>query len=260
MPGVPTERPNMETSRGNVGISVSNLDVVLGDRHVLDGISFTVREGEFLVIVGASGCGKSTLLNVLAGFITPNSGEIFVEGFEPTSSELRRGMVFQEYALFPWRTAWRNVAMPLEALGVPKEQRRRRALDLLDSVKLRDFADTYPHHMSGGMKQRVAIARALASEPSVLLMDEPLGALDALTREELMTLLAELWERTKLTVVYITHNVTEAVYLGDRVLVFSPGPRSVIAEDVSIDIERPRDALSEEAVEYQRRVTALVSH
>ncbi|MGH2598574.1 MAG: ABC transporter ATP-binding protein [Egibacteraceae bacterium] len=241
-------------------IEVGGLNVFFEQLHVLEDVSFRSRRGEFIAAVGPSGCGKSTLLNVLAGFIAPSSGSVVIEGQVPSSPNLNRGMVFQEYALFPWRTAWRNVAFALESGGMDdKTERRKRALELLELVNLSRFADGYPHQLSGGMKQRVAIARALANDPSLLLMDEPLGALDALTRESLMELIDAVWRRTKQTVVYITHNVTEAVYLGDRVLVFTPGPRARIKADVSIDLPRPRDRLADESVEYQRTITALVT-
>jgi NitT/TauT family transport system ATP-binding protein len=167
-----------------------------------------------LVLVGPSGCGKSTLLNIIAGFLAPTAGEIRIGGKPVTGRGTDRGIVFQDFAqLFPWRTALGNVAFGLEMKGVPKPERDKIALEQLALVKLETFAGAYPHHLSGGMQQRVAIARALAYNPSVLLMDEPFAALDALTRDEMQRLLAEVWRATAKTVVYVTHNVAEAVYL-----------------------------------------------
>lgn len=252
--GLPVDDP------GTATVSMVAEDVLFryGQLTVLDHVTLTVPRGQFVSIVGPSGCGKSTLLNILAGFVKPVSGRVLVEGHPPGSPKVNRGMVFQEYALFPWQTAWRNVAFPLEATGMTKEERRERALELLGLVGLESFADAYPHELSGGMKQRVAIARALANDPNILLMDEPLGALDALTRENLMELIDEVWRRTQHTVIYITHNVAEAVYLGDRVIVFTPGPGASIKADIPIGLERPRDRLSERAVDYQRQITAMV--
>lgn len=243
------------------GLSVVAEDVRFGygELTVLDHITLKVPQSQFVPIVGPSGCGKSTLLNILAGFVKPVDGRVLVGGHAPGSMKVNRGMVFQEYALFPWQTAWRNVAFPLEVSGVAKAERRERAVELLRLVGLEDFVDAYPHQLSGGMKQRVAIARALANDPSILLMDEPLGALDALTRETLMELIDEVWQRTQQTVIYVTHNVAEAVYLGDRVIVFSPGPNAVVKADIPIDLERPRDRLSVKVLEYQRHITELVS-
>lgn len=243
---------------GSPAVQVAGLHVHYQSLHVLDGVSFDVPRSQFVTVVGPSGCGKSTMLNVLAGFISPTSGTVRIEGESPGSAELNRGVVFQEYALFPWRTAWRNVAFALEAVGLQRDERRERAMELLRLVRLESFADSYPHQLSGGMKQRVAIARALASEPSLLLMDEPLGALDALTREKLMELIDDVWRSTRQTVIYVTHNVAEAVFLGDRVIVFTAGPGAGIKADLPINLERPRDRLSDEAIEYQRRITELV--
>src|SRR3989440_2065742 len=174
--------------------------------------SFDLEQSEFLCLVGPSGCGKSTLLNLIAGFLAPTSGEIRIGGEAVTGHGMDRGIVFQDFAqLFPWRTALGNVAFGLEMKGVPKMEREKIALDQLQLVKLEKFSHAYPHHLSGGMQQRVAIARALAYNPSVLLMDEPFAALDALTRDDMQRLLAEVWRETRKTVIYVTHNVAEAV-------------------------------------------------
>ena len=214
--------------------------------------SFAIEQSEFLCLVGPSGCGKSTLLNIIAGFLSPTAGEIRIGGKAVTGRGMDRGVVFQDFAqLFPWRTALRNVAFGLEMKGVPKKEREQIALEQLRLVKLEKFANAYPHHLSGGMQQRVAIARALAYNPSVLLMDEPFAALDALTRDDMQRLLSEVWRATRKTVVYVTHNVAEAVYLADRVIVMSPHPGTVKAE-VAIPLTRPRNPLSVEFLDYQK--------
>jgi len=224
----------------------------------VDGASFAIEASEFLCIVGPSGCGKSTLLNMIAGFLTPTGGEIRIEGKAVTGRGMDRGVVFQDFAqLFPWRTALANVTFGLEMKGVPKEERERIALRQLALVKLEKFARAYPHHLSGGMQQRVAIARALAYNPSVLLMDEPFAALDALTRDDMQRLLADVWRETRKTVVYVTHNVAEAVYLADRVVVMTPHPGTVKTE-VPIALARPRDPLSVEFLALQRELLSLL--
>ena len=201
--------------------------------------SFDIEQAEFLCLVGPSGCGKSTLLNIIAGFLAPTAGEVLIGGKPITGHGMDRGVVFQDFAqLFPWRTALGNVAFGLEMKGMPRPERERIALEQLRLVKLEKFAQAYPHHLSGGMQQRVAIARALAYDPSVLLMDEPFAALDALTRDDMQRLLSEVWRATRKTVVYVTHNVAEAVYLADRVVVMTPHPGTVKAQ-VAI---RPRPA------------------
>lgn len=190
-------------------------------------LSFTVKEGEFLTLVGPSGCGKSTLLDLLGGLSMPTRGRILIDGEKITGPGLDRGIVFQQYALFPWKTARGNIEFGLEAKGVPKQERRERAEHFLALVGLSHFADRYPHELSGGMKQRVAIARSLAFNPDVLLMDEPFAALDAQTRESLQSELLRIWEKTKKTIIFITHGIDEAVYLGERVVVLTPGPGTV---------------------------------
>jgi NitT/TauT family transport system ATP-binding protein len=220
----------------------------------VENVSFGIEPSEFLCIVGPSGCGKSTLLNMIAGFLKPTGGEIRIGGKPVTGHGLDRGIVFQDFAqLFPWRTALGNVAFGLEMKGLPKAEREEIARRQLALVKLEAFAQSYPHHLSGGMQQRVAIARALAYNPSVLLMDEPFAALDALTRDEMQRLLAEVWRETRKTIVYVTHNVAEAVFLADRVVVMTPHPGTVQAE-VPIRLTRPRDPLSVEFLEHQKEL------
>ena len=220
----------------------------------VESVSFDIEQSEFFCLVGPSGCGKSTLLNIIAGFLPPTQGEIRIGGQAVTGYGMDRGVVFQDFAqLFPWRTALGNVTFGLEMKGVAKAEREAIALKQLKLVKLEKFVQAYPHHLSGGMQQRVAIARALAYNPSVLLMDEPFAALDALTRDDMQRLLAEVWRETKKTVVYVTHNVAEAVYLADRVVVMSPHPGTVKTE-VPIRLSRPRDPLSVEFLEYQKQL------
>ncbi len=229
-------------------------DTPAGQVVGVDSASFNIEESEFLCIVGPSGCGKSTLLNIIAGFLSPTGGEIKIAGKAVTGSGMDRGVVFQDFAqLFPWRTALGNVVFGLEMKGVGKEEREAIARKQLQLVKLEKFTNSYPHHLSGGMQQRVAIARALAYNPAVLLMDEPFAALDALTRDDMQRLLADVWRETRKTVIYVTHNVAEAVYLADRVVVMSPHPGRVKVE-VPIDLPRPRDPLSVEFLDHQKQL------
>jgi NitT/TauT family transport system ATP-binding protein len=231
-------------------------DTPAGSVPGVAGVSFDMDVSEFLCLVGPSGCGKTTLLNIIAGFLSPTGGEIRIGGKAVTGHGMDRGIVFQDFAqLFPWRTALGNVAFGLEMKGVPKAEREEIALAQLKLVKLEKFAHAYPHHLSGGMQQRVAIARALAYNPSVLLMDEPFAALDALTRDAMQRLLAEVWRETRKTVIYVTHNVAEAVYLADRVIVMTPHPGKVKAE-VAITLKRPRDPLSVEFLDHQKQLLA----
>lgn len=190
----------------------------------LKDITLEVKKGEFMVIVGPSGCGKSTLLDLLAGLTKPSSGQILLDGKAITGPNLDRGIVFQQYALFPWKTTLANVEFGLEAKGVGRKERRKIAQEFIHLVGLAGFENRYPHEISGGMKQRVAIARSLAYDPEVLLMDEPFAALDAQTRETLQSELLRIWEATKKTIIFITHGIEEAVYLGQRVAVMTSRP------------------------------------
>lgn len=204
---------------------------------VLDNISLTIRENEFVSLVGASGCGKSTLLSIIAGLQSHDDGELKVDGNDILGPGADRGVVFQSYTLLPWLTARRNVEFALEATGHPKSDVRELALNQLNLVGLEAFADRYPAQLSGGMKQRVAIARALSYKPEILLMDEPFGALDALTRVQMQELLTTVWEREKLTVVFVTHDVEEAVFLSDRIFVMASNPGQI---KVIYDVPLPR--------------------
>ena len=246
------------------GITIADLTVEYetpaGTVHALDAVSLNVQPGEFVCLVGPSGCGKTTLLNVVAGFVQPTGGQVAVGGKGGGErGAAARGMVFQDYSqLFPWRTARLNVEFGLEARAIGSAERRKEALRHLAMVKLERFADTYPHQLSGGMQQRVAIARALAYNPALLLMDEPFGALDALTRDEVQKILVDVWQETGKTVLYVTHNVAEAVYLADRIIVMSPHPGRIQA-DIPVTIPRYRDPLSDPFIALQRHVLRLIT-
>jgi NitT/TauT family transport system ATP-binding protein len=207
--------------------------------EILDIERFSVREGEFITVIGPSGCGKSTFLHIMGGFIKAERGSIRVYGKEVSGPGPDRGMMFQEFALFPWHTVAGNVAWGLEAQGVPKDRIDAVVRQHLEMTGLADFGHHFPAELSGGMKQRVALARVLAFDPKVLLMDEPFGALDAQTRETMQEELMRVWERTHKTIVFVTHDIEEAVYLGDRVVVLTARPGR-IREEVTIDLPRPR--------------------
>jgi len=209
------------------------------DVQALENIHLDVQNGEFLVLVGPSGCGKSTLLNLIAGLDRPSSGELLEDGRPITGPGRDRSVVFQDGALFPWLTAQGNIEFGLKQMGLPGRKRAERAAHYLSMVHLSPFADSLPHELSGGMRQRVAIARALALDPEVLLMDEPFSALDAQTREDLYGQLVELWEQTGKTIVFVTHNVREAVCLANRVVLFAARPGRIAAE-FPIHLDRPR--------------------
>jgi NitT/TauT family transport system ATP-binding protein len=195
----------------------------------VEGLSLEVEDGEFLTVVGPSGCGKSTILDLLGGFAAPTKGRVLLDGRPVSGTGLDRGIVFQQYALFPWLTALRNVEFSLEAKGIPARERREIARHHLALVGLSGFEDRHPHELSGGMKQRVAIARCLAHDPAVLLMDEPFAALDAQTRESLQDELLRTWEKARRTVVFVTHGIDEALYLGQRVAVMTSRPGRIKA-------------------------------
>jgi NitT/TauT family transport system ATP-binding protein len=206
----------------------------------IDGLDFSAAGGEFVSVVGPSGCGKSTLLHILAGFVEPSAGEVTADGAPIRGPDPARGVVFQEFMLFPWKTVLGNVAYGLAEQGVSRRERAERARRYLALVKLDDVERSFPKELSGGMKQRVALARSLIMDPDVLLMDEPFGAVDAQTRIVLQQELLALWERTRKTVVFVTHSVDEALHLSDRVYVLSPRPARVRAV-VDVDLPRPRE-------------------
>jgi NitT/TauT family transport system ATP-binding protein len=208
------------------------------ERHTaIDGLSLDILENEFLCVVGPSGCGKSTLIAAIAGFIRPRSGTLQMDGRPIREPGADRGVVFQEYALLPWKRVIDNVALGLKLRGVPKAERHRVARRFLAITNLSDAAAKYPHELSGGMKQRVAVARTLANHPEVMLMDEPFAAVDAQTRMTLQEELVRIWEQSQVTVLFVTHSVEEAIFLGDRVVVLSPRPGRVKA---TLEVPIPR--------------------
>lgn len=213
--------------------------------QALSPVSFTIQSGEFFSIIGPSGCGKSTLLNLLAGLEKPDSGQVLADGHPIKEPGPDRAVVFQEAGLMPWMTVAKNIEYGLKLKGIPASERRERALQYLRMVHLSKFADAMPHHLSGGMRQRVSIARALALEPKVLLMDEPFSALDAQTRDVLHDELQRIWQETRVTILFVTHNLSEAVYLSDRILIMTAPPGS-IKKIVRIPLDHPRDRTSPE--------------
>ncbi|WP_407652199.1 ABC transporter ATP-binding protein [Halomicrococcus gelatinilyticus] len=225
--------------------------------RALDDVSFSVQDGEFVCVVGPSGCGKTTLFRTIAGLETPTEGSVRLDGDPVTGPGTDRGMVFQGYGLFPWRSVAGNVAFGLEQQDVPTAHRGRRVEEMLDLVGLAEFADAYPKSLSGGMKQRVGIARALAVDPEILLMDEPFGSVDAQTRDMLHQELLDIWATTEKTVLFVTHDVSEAVTLADRVVVMAADPGRV-REVVDVDLSRPRTRTDPAFADYVERVRALI--
>lgn len=223
----------------------------------LEDVDFGVEEGEFVCLVGPSGCGKTTLFRIIAGLESPTEGTVFLDGdpIDGPGSEL--GIVFQEYHLFPWRTVRGNVSFGLEKNGTPADERTQRVEYLIDLVGLEGFADSYPRDLSGGMKQRVALARALALEPELLLMDEPFGAVDAQTRKMLQEELLDIWRETNKTVLFVTHDVEEAIKLGDRVVVMAKEPGR-IQQIIDVDLDRPRSRSNADFGVYYERIVDLI--
>ncbi len=234
----------------------------VGDDEVeaLAPVDLAIPKSEFVCMIGASGCGKSTLLRIIAGFEEPTTGHVSIDGKPVTGPGSDRGMVFQDYALFPWMTVRQNISFGPRQRHLPREKIDRTTDEFVKMVGLERFADRYPNQLSGGMKQRVAIARVLANNANILLMDEPFGALDALTREQLQNELLQIWKRTGVTTIFVTHSVEEAVLLADRVLVMSAGPGR-IDSDFRIDLPRPRDVSSPEFNALRRDIARrLTSH
>ena len=226
-------------------VDVGHVSVELGEAgsrfEVLHDVSLQVEPGEFICLLGPSGCGKSTLLGALAGHLRPARGTLALDGQPIAGPDPQRGLVFQHHTLFPWKTVLDNTAYGLKMQGVPRAERERRARELLALVGLQGFEQRYPRELSGGMQQRVEIARVLINHPRVLLMDEPFGALDALTRAHMQELLLDLWARMRTTVLFVTHDIDEALFLADRVLILSPRPGRIV-EELRVPFERPRSA------------------
>jgi NitT/TauT family transport system ATP-binding protein len=228
-----------------------------GPVTALTDVTFGVSEGEFVCILGPSGCGKTTLFRIIAGLESPIEGSVRLDGEPVTGPGMDRGMVFQEYGLFPWRTVRGNVEFGLEQRDLTESERHRRAEEMIDLVGLDDFEDSYPNGLSGGMKQRVGIARALAVDPEILLMDEPFASVDAQTRSMLHDELLRIWEETEKTILFVTHDVEEAVTLADRVVVLTGSPARV-CDVVDVDLARPRDRTDDEFAEYHERILSLI--
>ena len=264
----PLRRPvgvSWPANAGTPALKISNLSVRFGTRTILDAINFDVREGEFLSIVGASGSGKTTLLRVLAGLVQPAGGEVLFSGTEISGPSRDRAIIFQDYskALLPWRTVHGNVALSLEARNVPAAEQNSIIDGLLATMSLSAAKEQFPSQLSGGMQQRVQIARCLAQDPKLLLMDEPFGALDAMTRQTLQDEILQLVADKQTTTVFITHDLEEAIYLGDRVLVLGGSPAGII-ESMEIDLPRPRHQLTtrEDArfLGYRHRLFGMLTH
>ncbi len=231
-----------------------------GDVHALDNISFNVHRREFISVIGQSGCGKSTLIRILAGLESVTSGQVLLDGKQIDGPGPDRGMVFQGYTLFPWLTVKKNVMFGMKMRGESGTSAESEAMQWLDIVGLTRFANAYPHELSGGMKQRVAIARALANQPRILLMDEPFGALDAQTRAQMQAYLLEIWKNVDVTVLFITHDLDEAIYLSDRVLVLGANP-SCVQEVIEVPVPHPRGPeqfISPEFLSVKQRLEELI--
>jgi len=226
----------------------------------LTSVSLNIKKGEFVSLVGPSGCGKTTLLRIIADLLTPTSGELSIGGVSPREARLsgKYGMVFQSPVLYEWRTVIKNVELPLEIMGVSPTERSERAQEMLEMVGLKDFGNSYPGQLSGGMQQRVGIARALVIQPEILLMDEPFSALDEFTRERLHEDLLNIWRRTNKTIVFVTHNISESVFLSDKICVLSPHPGRLSAV-VDVDFERPRKMEIKNTQEYTAKVVEVRS-
>ena len=237
----------------NIKVKIDNVKKIYNSRNgemiALNGVSLDIYENEFICVVGPSGCGKSTLLNIIAGLLEPSSGKVYCDGKEVVGTGTERGVVFQQYALFPWMTVKKNVMFGLNLQGIKGAEAEEKAMKYIKMVQLEDFLDHYPKELSGGMKQRVAIARAYAVNPSVLLMDEPFGALDAQTRTQLQSELLETWEKERKTCFFITHDVDEAIILAQKVIIMSARPGR-IKEIVDINIPYPRTQETKMAPEF----------
>ena len=237
-------------------IQFANVSKKYGELLALDNVTLDVSEGEFVVIVGASGCGKSTMLNMISGFHHPSTGRVLVNGQENGGVNPQCGMVFQQYALFPWMTVEDNIAFGLKMKGQSKSSRLAKAQEYVDMIGLNGFEKSYPNQLSGGMRQRVAIARVLANNPSVMLFDEPFAALDAMTRQVLQEQLVRIYEQQRKTILFITHSIDEALMLSSRIIVMSSRPGRIV-QDIENDLPYPRNAdvqLSERFLDLKKHI------
>lgn len=258
------ERDFTKSVEAKTQILIKDLGVEFSDNKgnepvtALQNVNLEIKKGEFISLLGPSGCGKTTLLRCIADLQKPTSGSISIEDKTPRETRLEKkfGIVFQNPVLYEWRTVRRNVCMPLELLGMPKKYRTARVTKMLELVGLMEFGKKYPHELSGGMQQRVGIARALAIKPQILLMDEPFSALDEFTKEKLHVDLLRIWRKTNKTILFVTHNIQEAVFLSDKVVVLSPHPGRVSAV-VDIDLPRPRDLSVKDTNEFNALVTKV---
>ena len=252
----------------DIKLSIQNLDMVYKvdesisrKRHItaLDDVSLDIKSSEFVSLLGTSGCGKSTLLMIAGGLYQQTGGKISMDGQEITEPGFNRGIVFQDFAIFPWLTVSANIRFGMRMKGIPREEQNETITKLLNLVELKGFENIYPYRLSGGMKQRVGIARALAFDPELMLMDEPFGALDAQTRASLQRLLVQVWMETQKTILFVTHSVREAAYLSDRIVVMSPRPGK-IADEIVVDLPRPRSVLSVEFLDLEKRIAESLSN
>ena len=246
--------PEIQIKNISMKYPVNNGD----DVAALNDISLDIRQGEFISLLGPSGCGKTTLLRIIADLIQPTSGSVSIHGQTPREIRIQKkyGFVFQSPVLYDWRTVRRNICMPMEIMGIPKKERTARIDRMLELVDLQDFGTKYPFELSGGMQQRVGIARALALDPEYLMMDEPFSALDEFTREKLNEDLLHIWSKTNKTIIFVTHNIPESVFLSDRVVVLSPHPGRISAV-VDIDLPRPRRNTLRETPEFYEYVAKI---
>lgn len=246
----------METKKSK--IQIRNLSKHFGELVVLDQLTFDIYEGEFLCVVGPTGCGKTTLCNVVTSLLSPTTGKVTVDQNPINYAKHNIAFVFQEPSCLPWRTVWDNVKIGLEIKGSPKDEIESKVAEVLKLTGLIKFKDFFPNQISAGMKQRVAIARAFVTEPDMLLMDEPFGQLDTSTRFHIENSLVELWNKKKQTIIFVTHNLEEAVYLSERILVCTPKPTTIKQEVLVNHLEHPRDITDPEFVRIRREVTDLV--
>lgn len=253
---VMTEARNVEIMLRDIGMVYRTNDG--RDVTALTGVTLDIQKGEFVSLVGPSGCGKTTLLRIIADLLTPSSGDIKIAGETPREARLKRryGIVFQNAVLYEWRTVKKNIMLPLEIMHVPLKEREERADRMLELVGLTEFTNHYPNQLSGGMQQRVGIARALAIQPEILLMDEPFSALDEFTREKLHVDLLRIWRKTNKTIIFVTHNIQESVFLSDKVCVLSPHPGRLSAV-VDIDLPRPRTMEMKSTPEFTELVAKV---